>query len=136
MPGKLTIHFLGGTHLRSVKMFGKMSPYIEAKFNHISYRTKTASVGSGSNPKWSEQVVFDVRGNVSECGPVFVEVFHANTLTNDDSIGEVSIAVTKVVHDGYDEGTFKLLHKHKPAGEIQLSLSWAGDTAGDTSRSA
>jgi hypothetical protein len=59
-------------------------------------RTKIASDGSGSNPKWSEQVVFDVRGNVSECGPVFVQVFHANTLTNDDSIGEVSIAVTKV----------------------------------------
>ena len=95
---------------------GKSDPYAILKYGNQKFKTKT--VKNSLEPLWNHEVIFDIpEGN---CKNVIIEVFDADKLGKDKSIGKLDLQVTELVNIEGQEGKWFPLSGVK-SGQVLLS---------------
>ncbi|KAJ1953568.1 hypothetical protein IWQ62_005964 [Dispira parvispora] len=117
--GKLEIYVAEGRNLTNRDFFGKQDPFLEFTLDTIKKRTRVDKKG-GSNPKWKEDLVFDVPHKVQS---LTMRCFDRDVSNNDD-IGSSTIDLFRVFEEEELHSWFKIQRKGKFAGEIYLEFTF------------
>lgn len=126
--GKLTIDCVNATGLREVDTVGQQDPYlkfvIEGACTKTTKRTKTATDG-GTDPRWDESLSFEIVDQFN----VTIECWDADTIGEDDLIGETTISLLPFYRFGYSADPIPIFYKGKwggndQAGELNLEFSF------------
>ncbi|KAJ1655502.1 hypothetical protein IWQ61_004759 [Dispira simplex] len=117
--GRLQIYVAEGRNLTNRDFFGKQDPFLEFTLGTIKKRTRVDKKG-GCNPKWKEDLVFDVPHDVKS---LTMRCFDRDVSSNDD-IGSSSIDLFRVFEEEEVHSWFKIQRKGKFAGEIYLEFTF------------
>ena len=119
--GTLTVKPLSGKLKRDTETFGKMDPYCKVKLGSTTHETKVHS-NAGKYPAWNDKLVFK-RSNEEV---VNIDVLDKDTFSS-DTIGYVTIPLSKVVENKKVSEWHTLSYKGKMAGEILVEMEFIPD---------
>ncbi|KAJ1924634.1 hypothetical protein IWQ60_005081 [Tieghemiomyces parasiticus] len=117
--GTLQIYVAEGRNLPNRDFFGKQDPFLEFNLGGIAKRTRVDKKG-GANPKWKEDVYFDVPAGVSSLAMRCAD----RDISSSDDIGAATIDLARIYEEEEVHAWYKMQRKNKFAGEIFLEFTF------------
>ncbi|CAL5397893.1 unnamed protein product [Camellia sinensis] len=122
MPhGTLEVLLLGAKDIENTDFFSNMDPYAIITCLTQEKRSSVAS-GKGTTPEWNETFLFTISDDVSE---LRIKIMDSDNLTQDDFVGEATIPLESLFHEGSIPPTsYNVTKDEQYCGEIRVGLTF------------
>ncbi|KAM7472165.1 hypothetical protein LguiA_010348 [Lonicera macranthoides] len=122
MPhGTLEVVLTSAKGLENTDFLSKMDPYAILTYRTQEKKSSVAS-GKGSNPEWNETFLFTVSDNTPE---LTIKLMDSDHLTQDDFVGEATIPLEAVFHEGdVAPMAYNVVKDQKYCGEVRVGLTF------------
>ncbi|KAL1812008.1 U1 small nuclear ribonucleoprotein C [Daucus carota subsp. sativus] len=118
----LEVTIVGCSRLKDTEWFSRQDPYVCVEYGSTKFSTRTCTDG-GKNPTFQEKFVFTLIEGLRE---LTVVVWNSNTVTFDDLIGSGRIQLSKVLSQGYDDGSYSIQSKTgRYSGEVRVIMHFS-----------
>lgn len=125
MIGVLKIKLESIQNLRSIDLFGKMSPFVEF-WLHDARKDSLVCPKGNINPVWNETICLVVKK-----ADTLKIVVKKRTTFKDEYIAHTEINIGPLISGGKIMGPFKLLRKQKDAGMLNITLTYEPELKGE-----
>lgn len=119
MAGKLNVKPCAAKLTHDTEFLGKMDPYCKIKLGDIMKRTSVHN-SAGKFPSWRDELIFERHFE----NTLTIECWDADTVSNDDLIGEATIPLQDTISKGHTDDWYQLSYKGRPAGTIRVEMTW------------
>ncbi|KAF5946310.1 hypothetical protein HYC85_016538 [Camellia sinensis] len=128
MPhGTLEVLLLGAKDIENTDFFSNMDPYAIITCLTQEKRSSVAS-GKGTTPEWNETFLFTISDDVSE---LRIKIMDSDNLTQDDFVGEATIPLESLFHEGSIPPTsYNVTKDEQYCGEIRVGLTFTRQNCG------
>ena len=130
-PGNLVVKPLYGKLTHDTEIFGKMDPKCVLTIGAQKFTTQKAN-DMGKNPTWSDTFSFRITNEEL----MDVNVWDADSVGQDDMIGQGSVAVATMQKQGKGTLQCNLTYKGKAAGQVTLDVDFHPDAKKDAGGAA
>ncbi|XP_010676509.2 elicitor-responsive protein 3 [Beta vulgaris subsp. vulgaris] len=119
--GTLEVVLINAKGLENTDFLNNMDPYVILSYGGRKQNSKVAS-GQGSEPEWNETFTFNVNSGGVD---LTLKILDSDCGTEDDCVGEATIPLEPVFHEGRVPTTsYNVVKNQEFRGQIKLSLSF------------